>query len=361
MNPIRAYRPARPTKERGIALILVLLTLFTLGIMAGIFAYAMKVETRLAYNTTSGTELEWLGQSGLELAKWILVQQESQVPSERGYFALNQFWAGGPGPVDSADNPFAGMSLRDIPVGEGRVTIEITDQERWLNINSVYRNPVLMDQALAMAGADATDAAVISGALVDWIDRDTIPQAANGAENEFYLDLNPPIEAKNGVVDDLAELLLVRGVTPAIFWGPQWHATSLGAPEGPARKSVGLGKGGVEEEGAGLSQLFCAVSTGRVNVNTASESVLRLLLGGDASRAREAIRMRDELPARDVGDIARLFGGPGLGGAGGQLSVQSYTFSVRVTAQLGAARGTFTGLISRSGGKDYQTLLFRRE
>ncbi len=361
MKSVVCQRSCRRVCNAGIALILVLLSLFSLGVMAGIFAYAMKVETRLAYNTTSGTELEWLGRSGVELAKWILVQQETLVPSERGYFALNQFWAGGPGPVDSVDNPFAGLSLRDIPIGEGRVTLEITDQERWLNINSVYRNPPLLDQALAIAGADASDASVISSALVDWIDRDDIPQAANGAEREFYLDSDPPIEAKNGVVDDLSELLLVRGVTPSIYWGPDWSITALGTPAPSKPRSVGFGDRESGESGAGLAQIFCAVSTGRVNVNTAPEAVLRLLMGGDAARAREAIRMREEMPARDAGDIARLLGGAGSSGVGGQLTTQSFTFSVRVTAQLGASRETFISLISRSGARDYQTLLFRRE
>ncbi|MBX3731970.1 MAG: general secretion pathway protein GspK [Verrucomicrobiae bacterium] len=346
--------------RRGVALIIVLLTLFTLGVMAGIFSYAMKVETRLAANTTSGTELEWLGRSGVEVAKWILVQQETQVPSERGYNALNQFWAGGPGPVDSVDNPFAGMSLNQIPVGEGIVSLEIVDQERWMNINSVYRNPALMDQALSMAGADATDASVISAAILDWVDRDDIPQAANGAERDYYLSLPQPIEAKNGVIDDLRELLQVRGVTPAIFWGPSWTISVMGGGDVAAALTAG---GDDLAAGAGLSELFCAVSTGRINVNTAPEPVLRLLLGGNASRAREVVRMREELPARDAGDMARLLGGvgPGAGTIGGQLTVQSFTFAVRVTAQLGAARETFLALISRAGSREYQTLLFRRE
>jgi len=351
---------ARAYGDSGIALIIVLLTLFSLGVMAGIFSYAMKVETRLAANTTSGVELEWLGRSGVEIAKWILVQQETQVPSDRGHISLNQFWAGGPGPVDSVDNPFAGMSLSGIPVGDGTVTLEITDQERWMNINSVYRNPIMMESALSMAGAAASDASVITDALLDWVDRDNIPQAANGAESEFYLALAQPFEAKNGTIDDLRELLLIRGITPAIFWGPKWRVSAMGSGEESVGGALAVGEDGADP-GAGLSEMFCTVSTGRINVNTAPEPVLRLLLGGDAARAREAVRLRQELPARDVGDVARLLGGVTGVTAGGQLSTQSFTYSVRVTAQLGAARETFVGLISRSGARDYQTLSFRRE
>lgn len=350
-----------PSRRDGIALIIVLLTLFTLGVMAGIFAYAMKVETRLATNTTSGTELEWMGRSGIEIAKWILVQQETRVPSERGYLALNQFWAGGPGPVDSVDNPFAGMTLEHIPLGDGSISIVITDQERWVNINAVYRNPLMLDQALSMAGADATDASLIGAALVDWIDGNEVPQATGGAESDFYLERQPPYEAKNGAIDDVAELRLVRGISREMFYGPEWRPTTLGddVPQTGASGSRSTRESG--NGGAGLSQIFCATSTGRVNINTAPFAVLRLILNGDESRAREAIRIRDELPAHDVGDMARLLGGAPAAGSGIQLSTQSYTFSVRVTAQLGGARESFVGLISRSGARDYQVLSFRRE
>lgn len=349
------------SRREGIALIIVLLTLFTLGVMAGIFAYAMKVETRLATNTTSGTELEWMGRSGIEIAKWILVQQETRVPSERGYFALNQFWAGGPGPVDSVDNPFAGMTLDRIPLGDGSISIAITDQERWVNINAVYRNPLMLDQALSMAGADATDASLIGAALVDWIDGNEVPQATGGAESEYYLEHQPPYEAKNGAIDDIAELRLVRGISREMFFGPDWRQTTVGGDALPPGNSVSRSGREPGGEGAGLSQIFCATSTGRVNVNTAPYAVLRLLLNGDESRAREAMRIRDELPAHDVGDIARLLGGAPATGGGIQLSTQSYTFSIRVTAQLGGARESFVGLISRSGARDFQVLSFRRE
>ena len=35
----------------------------------GIFAYNMRVETKLAMNSNNETEMEWLGRSGVELAR----------------------------------------------------------------------------------------------------------------------------------------------------------------------------------------------------------------------------------------------------------------------------------------------------
>ena len=63
----RSLAPAEP-REHGIALVIVMISIFVLTILAGGFAYSMKVETRLARNANSETELEWLGRSG----KWVV-------------------------------------------------------------------------------------------------------------------------------------------------------------------------------------------------------------------------------------------------------------------------------------------------
>ena len=81
--------------EQGIALIIVMVTIFVLAMLAGSFAYSMKVETKLARNAQNEAELEWLGRSGVEMARYILAQQMA-IPSEP-YDSLNQKWAGGPG------------------------------------------------------------------------------------------------------------------------------------------------------------------------------------------------------------------------------------------------------------------------
>lgn len=364
---MKAVRSQNRIRGRGgVALVIVLLTLFTLGGMAAVFAYSMKVETRLAMNTSNAGELEWLGRSGVEYAKWILMQQD-RVSSERGFHALNQFWAGGPGPIESADNPFEGLSLVDVPLGSGQISIQIRDTERLLNINREARNPLLMDLALARAGADATDTAIISGALADWMDRDEFAQAGNGAESEHYLSLDPPYRAKNGPIDDVRELLLVRGVTPSIFWGPSFQSTALGTGSDPAAI---VPKRDSKGSSAGLVEVFTALSTGRVNINTAPPGVLSLLLGGDESLAEQVIRIRagqdgidgteDDQPARSVGEIARLLG-PAAAMGQDRFVTQSMTFEIRTTARLGPAKRRFSCLMRRVGARDFQVLVFRPE
>ena len=67
--------------SHGIALIIALIAILVLSTLAAGFALSMKVETRLAFNANSETQLYWLGRSGVELARWVLAQ-EAAIPGE---------------------------------------------------------------------------------------------------------------------------------------------------------------------------------------------------------------------------------------------------------------------------------------
>lgn len=352
---------------RGVALIIVLLVVFALTVTAATFAYQMRVETRLATTTRSESELEWLGRSGVEYAKWILSLQQ-QVPGEQAYNGLNQFWAGGPGTPLIADNPYEGISLVNVPLGEGRFSVRIVDEERKFNLNRA--TPQLLELALDLVGADAGDSSIIANSVLDWIDRDDFPKIGGGAESDFYLSLDPPYLAKNGPIDDITELLKIKGVTPELFYGGGYSVSGFRGGGSASGGSLGA-------SGAGLVGIFCALSTGQLNINTAPEPVLALALGGNRNLAQEIIKARagpdgqdgtlDDEPARNQGELARLLGPAGGGISGGQLntswSTVSSHFLVQVSAEFGATRRRYLALIRRGGQspRDFQTLVFRRE
>ena len=58
----------------------------------------------------------------------------------------------------------------------------------------------------------------IADAILDWIDEDDNPREY-GAEFDFYSGLDPPYSPKNGPLETVEELLLVRGVTPDLLFG----------------------------------------------------------------------------------------------------------------------------------------------
>ncbi len=356
-------------RRPGFVLIIVLVIVTVLGLLAGSFALSMRVEARLAGNSSMESEMEWLGRSGIEYAKFILANTGG---GNQAVHSLRQIWAGGPGDPGETNGPLAGISLKGVECPPGVFSITITDLDRRFNINTLARMPEvmrreIMDRALTLMGVSGTDIATIADSIGDWVDRDDLP-GLSGAESDFYLTLEPAYLAKNGPIDDLAELLLVQGVTPAMYWGPrvQWHTDQLFRPRRSRRDREDL-----PAYTAGFVDLFAAFGSGRVNINTAPPEVIRFVLGVDDAIAENFRRARagfdgvegteDDTPFPSPGAVAGMVPGinPAAAGVLGTLiGVQSTVFEVVVDAQIGNYRRQFTALLARPGGREVQTLQF---
>ncbi|MCP4191458.1 MAG: general secretion pathway protein GspK [Planctomycetaceae bacterium] len=66
----------------------------------------------------------------------------------------------------------------------------------------------------------------IADAILDWIDEDDEPRQY-GAEIDYYSSLPQPYAPKNGPLETLEELLLVRGVTPDLLFGRDQNRNGL--------------------------------------------------------------------------------------------------------------------------------------
>src|SRR5262249_27263783 len=70
----------------------------------------------------------------------------------------------------------------------------------------------------------------VANAIIDWIAPDQTPRTS-GAEDEYYSTLSPPYHAKNGPLDTLEELLLVKGVTPQLLFGNDRNRNGILDPD----------------------------------------------------------------------------------------------------------------------------------
>ena len=253
-------------EESGIALIVVMIAVLVLSLLAWKFAAYMKTEMTLARNANNEAELEWIGRSGVEYAKWVLSANCEPFDS------MNQRWAGGSN--DRCTN--SPMPEAEVTIGShGRFTWKITDLESKANINMCIApgGERLLQQALVMAGVDPGELPPLSGAILDWMDSDDNTHL-DGAENDYYHGLNPPYDAKNGPIDDLTELLMVKGVTPEI-----WHDTdSTNHQMGVIQQQFNRfgPQNPVPVSPVGLVDLYADVSGRIKNVNTASRKCCSL-------------------------------------------------------------------------------------
>lgn len=342
----------------GIALIIVMISVTVLSILAAGFAYSMKVETKLAMNANSETELTWLGLSGVEFARYVLAQS-MKCP----YDSLNQKWAGGPGSDCETNGALGGISLENYELGNGKFSLKITDLERKVNINGA--DQAMLEQGLRLVGVDAGDFSAIGGSILDWIDADNNIHIG-GTESEYYQSLDPPYYAKNKPIDDLSELLLVRGVTPDIYWG----GISTNHPPAAFQNRLGVVRpGSAIAFPVGLADLFTPISSGRLNPNTASFMTLQMIPGVDENIASEIIRLRagpdgadgtdDDTPFHNAGELMNA----GLSRQAVQqiarlCDVRSRTFEVEVDAEIGSYKRKFFAILGRNSPRDVQVLSF---
>ncbi|MFT5492100.1 MAG: type II secretory pathway component PulK [Limisphaerales bacterium] len=356
----------------GIALIVVMLVIVVLAVLASAFAYSMKVEAALARNSHTQTQLEWTARSAAEMARFLL--GETLKIQNEPYDAMNQYWAGGPMGTNDAilavpqparfDQPLEPQH----PLGVALFDYKIEDLERFYNVN--IADDFALRQALIVMQAEDVDGDMIIDSILDWIDPDDATHMS-GNESEYYERLDPPYMAKNGPIDDMTELLLIRGITPELFWGPDVGKYRSSAIYEQARTRFYDGEEITYPNG--FANLFTAISASFVNVNTAASEVFQLVPGVDENMASAIIMNRSgpdgiegteqDIPFRSVGELATVTGlPPQVAGALGRVfSVRSATFRVTIKVAKGEHVGTWIAVIRRDSPTDVKILTFYRE
>ena len=337
------------SRTHSFALIVALLAIFVLSANAALLWYSMQVDMKLAAQSQGAPNMVWLGRSGVELARYVLAQ-EASTPNMQ-YDALNQIWAGGSGGPNETNSPLAGISLDHYQIGAGWVSVKIIDQERYANINTA--TPQLINQALTTMGVDANDQSTIADSIQDWVQPGDNPRLA-GAKNSYYQSLNPPYYCKEAPMDDISELLLVKGVTGAIYNGGT--DTNSAAP-----KKFGYSPfANNNNYSFGLKDVFTPFSDGKINLNTADANVLQLIPGVDDNTAASIIKTRagpdgtagtsDDTPFVSTADCVQRSGVNGLAAQtiNQYGDVHSRTFKVLVTAHYLDQTRQYVGIVWRN-------------
>ncbi len=322
---------------------LVMVVIFVLSVLLAAFAYSMSVEMRLAQITDYDMEMEWMGRSGIELARFALV---NKCPEQRDIDSLNQFWAGGNAPC-SNNNPQLeayghgdGYAFKDFPLGNGKISVKIMDMERKFDINLLAdpRFPqleILQNAVMACGVTDPSQSSKIVDSILDWRNPGA-DSHLNGAKNDYYNQTSQPYNCKQGPIDDTSELLLVQGVTADIYWGPNSTNHPPAAYQQKAfdhtphsTKSRFQNEASDVPNPVGMVELFSPFGA-KLNINTASAKTLALLPGINRDTAQRIVEQRagpdgidgteDDAPFHSVMELnSGLPGGgfqPGMAGVG---------------------------------------------
>jgi general secretion pathway protein K len=196
-------------KERGAALLTVLLLVAVIAILAAHGIDRLAGATKLASNARE-----------LSQAKAYLIAAESI-----GMRSAEQIVSVSPGRTINV----GGWNGKEqtFPVPGGMVTATLVDGGNCFNINSLVtqQQDVLtarpeglaqISRLMIMLGILDGDAADIAESIADWIDSDSVA-APRGAEDQYYLQQDKPYRTANALLVDISELRTVKGVTDDIY------------------------------------------------------------------------------------------------------------------------------------------------
>ena len=189
--------------NKGIALIITLLVLTLLVTLILDFNSSMRVEARNAANFRDTIRAYYLAKSGITFARTVL---EEDGKTGYKYDGPDELWA---------------QHIPPIPVGDGFVTVKITDEDSKINVNRLLKgfgmvSKTAMREWMIRFLEHMDVSSEIVDPIIDWLDKDD-RELLNGAESAYYEGLEDPYEAKNNLMDSIDELRLIKGIDKEIF------------------------------------------------------------------------------------------------------------------------------------------------
>ncbi|HHT9119470.1 MAG TPA: general secretion pathway protein GspK [Candidatus Hypogeohydataceae bacterium YC41] len=146
---------------------------------------------------------------------------------------------------------------------EKKYSVFVEDEGGKLNVNAlVDKKKDIFKRLLEVRGVSQQEAEIITDCLLDWLDKDDVPQP-RGAESKYYESLPEPYSCRNGPLNYLEELTLIKGVSPEIYGKVEKDLTIYG-------KEL------------------------KININSASREVIHAVLGIGLQEADEVVALVKE-------------------------------------------------------------------
>ncbi|MBI3328568.1 MAG: type II secretion system minor pseudopilin GspK [Nitrospinae bacterium] len=273
--------------EAGVALALTLVLLTLVAVLVLELNYLVRVDIHAATNFRDSMRGYYLAKSGVTVAKMLFSRKIQELEElKRGLLAGGQ---------------------HSLPFGEDLLTLRVTDEGGKINLNALVSqtdtpqpsspqgrpppdNPWIQigQDLFQRLGIDPT----LVGAIKDWVDQDDLATGGGGAESSYYRGLEKPYTARNGPMETMGELRLIRGFTDEVF-------LKLGA------KRVG----GIVDPTTNAYLTVLPTQPGamwKVNLNTAPPLILASLTGEVGQFAELIVQQRSKAWIEKMGDLQQL-------------------------------------------------------
>jgi len=283
-------------------MVLWIITILTVVVLE--FSFAMRTEVNITKNFKEELQLYSIAQGGVQraIAELILkhdprVQQLKKTMKTEEAIPEKKDWV-------PDGRPYA------LQFDQGECELRIMSEAGKININAV--SEAMLRKLIENLGLEAEKRDVVVDSILDWRDPDDFLRI-NGAENDYYQSLKEPYHCKNANLDSIEELLLVRGVTPELFYG---------------KKGASAGEDEMKAPDVGLKEVFSVYAPGeQVDINSVSLPVLRAALGLPIGVSKAVLKAREEKEFQHQQDLLLRVPelNPFIAGMAGRLVFSSTT------------------------------------
>jgi general secretion pathway protein K len=253
----------------GSALIVVLWVTGLLAMLVASFAFEARIEARLTSYYRNRTKADYLARSGLEIAELIMGKSKglagTEIDDEKS--SADEWYMYAKHLSDGVE-VLVEHDLAKAGVGEGIIRVKITPEPALINVNMLTadkgdKSDRRWEAILEVGGIPEEMWAELIDSFYDWTDRDDAPRTDGAETDDYYEGLDKPYTARNGPLDTVGELRMIKGFTKAVVYG-----------------------GVLESEGffdedkiqvSGIADMLTTYGDGRINVNAASRRVLMTL------------------------------------------------------------------------------------
>jgi general secretion pathway protein K len=187
-----------PTTNRGAALLAVLWLAAALSAIAFTLANTVRGEIERSSTDADGLKAYYLAEGAIDR---MLV-----------YIELGPAFVGPDGKPRFQQGITRVLRL-DFPTGVVRA--EYIPENSKLNVN--FATPPELTTLLLALGVNPNQVPAIVGGILDW--RAGTPGGSFSEFDQYYLSLTPSFRARHASLQEIEELLLVRGITPDLFYG----------------------------------------------------------------------------------------------------------------------------------------------
>ena len=236
-------------------------------------------------NFKEQTEAYYIALAGLNRAIFELLRNES-APEKKKLLADDSESS-----AETSARWRMNTDIPPVPFSGGRFEVRIENEAGKINLNTADKP--LLKMMLKGFEIEEEEKSIVVDSIMDWRDKNDLHRM-NGAENDYYQSLPEPYDCKNSDFDAIEELLMVRGITPEIFYGGLNQMVSVfqdrGSKRGKIRRRSGKAGGS------------------KICINAASRAMLLSLPRMTEDLAQSIIDFRKEADFKSLGEVSTLLG-----------------------------------------------------